>query len=86
MRQHQVERFFLICTFSPAINALSSMSLIYYFLIWRRERDSNPRYVAVYTLSRRAPSTARPSLPMGQAYTGQMIKSTLVLIKHITFR
>ena len=31
-------------------------------LDWRRKRDSNPRYVAVYTLSRRAPSTARPSL------------------------
>ena len=30
---------------------------------WRRERDSNPRYAFdVYTLSRRAPSTARPSL------------------------
>ncbi len=27
---------------------------------WRRERDSNPRYVAVYTLSRRAPSATRP--------------------------
>ncbi len=32
-------------------------------LIWRRERDSNPRYaVSVYTLSRRAPSATRPSL------------------------
>ena len=30
--------------------------------IWRRERDSNPRYVAVYTLSRRAPSATRPPL------------------------
>ena len=30
--------------------------------LWRRERDSNPRNVAVYTLSRRAPSTTRPSL------------------------
>ena len=30
---------------------------------WRRERDSNPRYpFGVHTLSRRAPSTARPSL------------------------
>ena len=30
----------------------------------RRERDSNPRYpFGVYTLSRRAPSTTRPSLP-----------------------
>ena len=33
-----------------------------WMLIWRRERGSNPRYVAVYTLSRRAPSTTRPSL------------------------
>ena len=30
--------------------------------IWRRERDSNPRYVSVYTLSRRAPSATRPPL------------------------
>src|SRR5690606_37425392 len=31
--------------------------------IWRRGRDSNPRYAfGVYTLSRRAPSTARPPL------------------------
>ena len=30
--------------------------------IWRRERDSNPRYVAVYTISSRAPSTTRPPL------------------------
>ncbi len=30
---------------------------------WRRERDSNPRYpFEVHTLSRRAPSTARPPL------------------------
>ena len=32
-------------------------------LRWRRGRDSNPRSVAAYTLSRRAPSTARPPLP-----------------------
>ena len=32
------------------------------FQKWRRGRDSNPRYVAVYTLSRRAPSTTRPPL------------------------
>ncbi len=32
------------------------------FGIWRRERDSNPRYVTVYTLSRRAPSTTRTPL------------------------
>ena len=30
---------------------------------WRRERDSNPRYAfGIYTLSRGAPSTTRPSL------------------------
>ncbi len=50
-------------------NPLSLMAcgFLYFFaswriLNWRRKRDSNPRYVAVYTLSRRAPSTARPSL------------------------
>ncbi len=33
------------------------------FHIWRRGRDSNPRYgVTVYTLSRRAPSTTRTPL------------------------
>jgi hypothetical protein len=30
--------------------------------MWRRVRDSNPRYVAVYTLSRRAPSATRTTL------------------------
>jgi hypothetical protein len=30
--------------------------------ILRRERDSNPRYVTAHTLSKRAPSTTRPSL------------------------
>src|SRR3972149_6989041 len=35
---------------------------------WRRERDSNPRWsFAPYTLSRGAPSTARPSLRIGCA-------------------
>ena len=35
------------------------------FLIWRRKRDSNPRYaINVYTLSRRAPSTTQPPLRM----------------------
>ena len=30
-------------------------------IVWRTEGDSNPRYACdVYTLSRRAPSTARP--------------------------
>ena len=34
-----------------------------YGLIWRRERDSNPRYaINVYTLSRRAPSATRTPL------------------------
>lgn len=28
----------------------------------RRERDSNPRYIAVYTLSKRVPSASRPPL------------------------
>ena len=30
--------------------------------LWRREWDSNPRYLAVNTLSKRAPSATRPSL------------------------
>jgi hypothetical protein len=30
--------------------------------VWRREWDSNPRYLAVNTLSKRAPSATRPSL------------------------
>lgn len=30
--------------------------------LWRRDRDSNPGYLAVYTLSKRAPSATRPSL------------------------
>src|SRR6185312_11679671 len=29
---------------------------------WRRVRDSNPRYVAVYLISSQAPSTTRPTL------------------------
>ena len=33
------------------------------FLVWRRERDSNPRYaINVYSLSRGALSTTQPSL------------------------
>ena len=31
--------------------------------VWRRERDSNPRYLAVYTLSRRASSATPAPLP-----------------------
>jgi hypothetical protein len=33
-----------------------------YVKVWRRDRDSNPGYLAVYTLSKRAPSATRPSL------------------------
>jgi hypothetical protein len=29
---------------------------------WRTDRDSNPGYLAVYTLSKRAPSATRPSV------------------------
>ena len=37
---------------------------------WRRGRDSNPRYgVAVYTLSRRAPSTARTPLQIKMRFS-----------------
>ena len=31
-------------------------------LFMQRGRDSNPRYVAIYTLSKRAPSATRPPL------------------------
>ncbi len=41
----------------PNISPLQSIT-------WRREWDSNPRYLAVNTLSKRAPSATRPSLPM----------------------
>ena len=30
--------------------------------MWRTDRDSNPGYLAVYTLSKRAPSATRPSV------------------------
>jgi hypothetical protein len=30
--------------------------------LWRTDRDSNPGYLAVYTLSKRAPSATRPSV------------------------
>ena len=44
-------------------NALScGRSRICQERIWRRDRDSNPGYLAVYTLSKRAPSATRPSL------------------------
>ena len=35
----------------------------------QRGRDSNPRYVAVYTLSRRAPSTTRTPLYLFRGIT-----------------
>src|SRR6185312_3085628 len=44
-----------------------------YLRRWRRDRDSNPGYLAVYTLSKRAPSATRPSL---QRCTGQLIDFT----------
>src|SRR3982074_2393716 len=31
-------------------------------ILWRRDRDSNPGYLAGYTPSKRRPSAARPSL------------------------
>jgi hypothetical protein len=39
-----------------------SLVSIAYMDLWRREWDSNPRYLAVNTLSKRAPSATRPSL------------------------
>ena len=45
---------------------------------WRSRRDSNPRYgVAVYTLSRRAPSTTRPLLRM--PFSGRRASSSEML-------
>ena len=37
---------------------------------WRRERESNPRYtfVGIHTISSRAPSAARTSLPEKQSF------------------
>jgi hypothetical protein len=35
---------------------------IAFLLILQRGWDSNPRYVAIYTLSKRAPSATRPPL------------------------
>ena len=46
-------------------NKKASLSASFWWL-WRRERDSNPRYTfGVYTLSRRAPSTTRTPLQTG---------------------
>ncbi len=43
---------------------------------WRRGRDSNPRYLAVHTLSRRAPSATRTPLQQGAVlYTTCILKS-----------
>jgi hypothetical protein len=42
--------------------AILKLSLWFYGGLWRREWDSNPRYLAVNTLSKRAPSATRPSL------------------------
>ena len=39
-----------------------SCNSLFLFGYWRRGRDSNPRYVSVYTLSRRAPSASRTPL------------------------
>ena len=39
-----------------------AVSYLFYKAYWRREWDSNPRYLAVNTLSKRAPSATRPSL------------------------
>ena len=43
---------------------------------WRRGRDSNPRYASVYTLSRRAPSTARTPLPARARMIPQQLQDT----------
>ena len=44
-----------------------------FFLVWRRERDSNPRYaINVYSLSRGALSTTQPSLRIGSCSVEQI--------------
>ncbi len=54
-----------------------------FFHIWRRERDSNPRYgVTVYTLSRRAPSATRTSLQNRASAHDQL--SCFVTTEHAT--
>ena len=56
-----------------ALNPISSSDMKMpaqggHFHIWRRERDSNPRYaINVYTLSRRAPSATRTPLQRSTA-------------------
>ncbi len=42
---------------------------------WRREWDSNPRYLSVHTLSKRAPSAARPSLRTAKRNGGLLVYS-----------
>jgi hypothetical protein len=50
-------------TFQYLFSGFSAETVCRDQTVWRRERDSNPRYaINVYTLSRRAPSTARPPL------------------------
>ena len=46
--------------------------------LWRRDRDSNPGYLAVYTLSKRAPSATRPSL---RGIAGLFESNTVGLLK-----
>ena len=42
---------------------IAFIGFCYFLLLYsQRGRDSNPRYVAVYTLSKRAPSSTRPPL------------------------
>ena len=44
-----------------------------YLELWRRGRDSNPRYaINVYTLSRRATSTTHPPLRKKAHYTDNL--------------
>src|SRR5579859_6558030 len=43
------------------------------FVLWRMGWDSNPRYAFdVYTLSRRAPSTARPPIQRAESPRGRL--------------
>ena len=63
LESHLVEpRVLIPLVYSLIKNASTKEALL---IRWRRGRDSNPRYVAVYTLSRRAPSTTRPPLRGG---------------------
>ncbi len=63
LESHLVEpRVLIPLVYALIKNASTKEALL---IRWRRGRDSNPRYVAVYTLSRRAPSTTRPPLRGG---------------------